>query len=72
MIDDKSWEIRHFVVETGHWFAGKEIAISPRHIDRISYEESMVFVDLTKAAIMDAAEYYVPSAANHEMHNLNR
>ena len=72
MIDDKSWEIRHLVVETGHWFAGKEIAISPRNIDRISYEESMVFVDLTKATIMDAAEYHVLPGASYETHNLNR
>jgi len=60
------------VVETGHWFAGKEIAISPRNIGRISYEESLVFVDLTKAAIMDAAVYHVPPAVNHEMQSLNK
>jgi sporulation protein YlmC with PRC-barrel domain len=72
MIDDKSWEIRNLVVETGHWFAGKEIAIAPRHIDRISYEESLVFVNLTKAAIRDAAEYHLPPAAVHERHDLNR
>jgi len=72
MIDDKSWEIQHFVVETGHWFAGKEIAVTPAHINRISYEESSVFVNLTRATIMDAPEYHTPLAANHEMHNLNR
>ena len=31
------------VVETGHWYSHKEIVISPKHIDRISYEESKVF-----------------------------
>jgi sporulation protein YlmC with PRC-barrel domain len=65
MMDDKSWEIRHLVVETGHWFSGKEIAISPKHIDRISYEESKVFVSVTKEAIVEAPEYHVlsPGAA---------
>ena len=38
MMDDKSWAICHLVVETGTWFSGKEIVISPSHIDRISYE----------------------------------
>jgi sporulation protein YlmC with PRC-barrel domain len=61
MIDDTSWEIRHLIVETGHWFAGKEIAISPAHIDRISYEESKVFVTMTKQSIVDAPEFHVPS-----------
>jgi len=60
IIDDASWEIRHLIVETGHWFAGKEIAISPAHIDRISYEESKVFVAMTKESIVDAPEYQVP------------
>jgi sporulation protein YlmC with PRC-barrel domain len=59
MMDDKSWVIRHLVLETGHWFSGKEIAISPKQIDRISYEESKVFVKITKEAILEAPEYHV-------------
>ncbi len=60
MMDDKSWAIRHLVVETGHWYSGKEIVISPKHIDRISYEESKVFVNVTKDAIKHAKEYHMP------------
>ena len=59
MMDDKSWAIRHLVVETGHWFSGKEVLISLSKIDRISYEESKVFVNLTKEAIRKAPEYHV-------------
>ena len=68
MMDDKSWEIRHLVVETGHWFSGKEIVISPKHITRISYEDSKVFVDVTKESIQHAPEYHVPplGAAYHD------
>ncbi len=57
---DTSWAILHVVVETGHWFSGKEIVISPANIDRISYEESKVFVSLTKEAILKAPEYHMP------------
>ena len=60
IIDDKSWTIRHLLVQTGHWFAEKEIVISPKHIDRISYEESKVFVNVSVEAIKDAPEYHVP------------
>jgi hypothetical protein len=60
VIDDTSWEIRYLIVETGHWFAGKEIAISPAQIDRISYEESAVFVTMSKESIVDAPEYRLP------------
>ncbi|PZR72893.1 MAG: photosystem reaction center subunit H [Chthoniobacterales bacterium] len=61
MMDEKSWAIRHLVVETGHWFSGKEIVISPDHIDRISYDDSKVFVSITREAIQQAPEYHVPS-----------
>ncbi len=60
IMDDESWAICHLVVETGHWFAGKQIAISPKQIDRISSQESKVFVNVTKKAILEAPEYYVP------------
>ena len=71
MIDDKSWAIRHLVVETGNWFSGKEIVISPKHIERISYEESKVFVNMTKEAIAGAAEYQMPRAAYHDTRNFD-
>jgi hypothetical protein len=51
MVDDRSWEIRELVVETGHWYSGKEILIPPGKVERISYDESKVFVSLTKEDI---------------------
>jgi uncharacterized protein YrrD len=60
IMDDKSWVICDLIVETGHWFNGKEIAISQKHIERVSYEESTVFVNKTKKAIQEAPEYFMP------------
>src|ERR1019366_2245672 len=34
-VDDKRWVIRELVVETGHWYAGKEILITPSKITSI-------------------------------------
>jgi sporulation protein YlmC with PRC-barrel domain len=70
MIDEKSWAIRHLVIETGHWYFGKEIVISPKHIDRISYEESKVYVNVTREAILDAAEYHMPRAEYRDTRKL--
>jgi len=47
----KSWAIRELVVETGRWNSGKEILISPNLVERISYEESTVFANLTMSDI---------------------
>jgi hypothetical protein len=51
MVDGRSWAIRELVVETSHWYAGKKILLLPENIDRISYENSTVFVNLTKEDI---------------------
>jgi hypothetical protein len=61
-VDDKSWAIRELVVESGHWYSGKEILISPSLIERISYDESKVFVNLTKADIQHTMENDVAKA----------
>jgi sporulation protein YlmC with PRC-barrel domain len=63
MVDDRSWAIREVVVESGHWYAGKEIMIPPAKVERISYEDSKVFVNLTKADISQTAEHGVAKAA---------
>ena len=65
MIDDKTWAVRHVVVETGHWYYGKDIIISPGDIERISYEESAIFVNVTKEALQEAVEYHMPRAEYH-------
>ncbi len=59
-MEDKSWAIHYLVAEAGHWFNGKEIVISPKDIDFISYEESKVFVKMTKEAILETPEYHLP------------
>ena len=62
MVDDKSWGIRELVVETGHWYSGKEILISPSKIERVGYDESKVFVNLSKADIQHTMENDVARA----------
>ena len=46
MIDPRNWAIRHLVVKTGHRLSGSEVQISTGEIDRTSYAESTVFVNL--------------------------
>lgn len=51
MIDDKSWAIGQLVVKIGHRFTGKEVLVSSDKVNRISYEKSTVFVNLSKEAV---------------------
>jgi hypothetical protein len=51
MMDAQSWAIRQLVIKTGHRLSGKEVLISTKNVDRISYDESTVFVNLTSEAV---------------------
>lgn len=51
IVDDKIWAIHHLVVKIGHLSSRKETVISPQQIDRISYEESKVFLKVPEQAI---------------------
>ncbi|MDI1250346.1 MAG: PRC-barrel domain-containing protein [Lacunisphaera sp.] len=59
MVDDRSWAIGELAVDAGHWYAGKEVLIPTGKVERISYEDSAVFVSLTKADIQHTAEHHV-------------
>lgn len=64
MVDDRSWAVRELCVETGHWYAGKEIYIAPDQVQHISYADSKVYVGLTRAEIERAAPHQVVHAAS--------
>lgn len=57
MVDDRNWEIRELVAETGHWYDGRQILISPSKVREIDYGDSLIRVDLTKAEIQNKAEH---------------
>jgi hypothetical protein len=54
MMDAQSWAIRQLVVKTGHRFSGKEVQIPTRKVDRISYPDSTVYVNLTGEAVQQS------------------
>jgi sporulation protein YlmC with PRC-barrel domain len=55
MMDPKIWAIRDLVIKSGHRFSGKEIPVPVSAIDRINYDASTVFINLTKEAIEQSA-----------------
>ena len=57
MMDAQSWAIGQLVVKTGHRLSGKEVLISTSQVDRISYEESTVFVSLTRESVEQSSEH---------------
>ena len=44
IVDDETWVIRYLIVNTGNWWPGKKILVSPEWIKRVSWSESKVYV----------------------------
>ena len=57
IIDDETWAIRYLIVDTHNWWPGKKVLVSPQWIERVSWGERKVFVNLSRDAIKDSPEY---------------
>lgn len=57
VIDDDSWTIRYLIINTGNWLPGKKVLLSPDWIERVSWIDSKVFVNLTRETIKQSPEF---------------
>lgn len=57
VIDDETWAIRYLVIDTRNWWPGKQVLLSPKWIERVSWEESKIFVNLPREAIKQSPGY---------------
>ena len=57
IIDDETWAIRYLILATHNWWPGKKVLISPQWIERVSWGEKKVFVNLSREAIKHSPEY---------------
>jgi hypothetical protein len=57
VIDDETWAIRHLIIAPLNWWPGKQVLVSPQWIERGSWEESKVFVNLSRETIKQSPAY---------------
>jgi hypothetical protein len=57
IIDDETWAIRYLVINTHNWWPGKKVLVSPQWIERVSWSESKVFINLPREIIKQSPEY---------------
>lgn len=69
IFDDKGWPIRYLVVDTGNWWPGKKVLVSPQWIRTVQWSDACVKVDLDRRAIEEAPEYepHVPISRDYEV-----
>jgi len=57
LIDDHTWAIRYLVVDTRNWWPGKKVLLSPQWIERVSWRQASVHVDVVSETIAAAPDY---------------
>lgn len=69
IIDNKNWAIRYLIIDTKNWWGGKKILISPHWIDRISWDELKVYVNLSQEIIKQSPQYSEDFLLNRHYEN---
>ena len=64
IVDDETWRIRYLVVNTSNWWVGKKVLVSPFWTTRVSWEESMFHLGLSRAEIRNCPEWNAEAPVN--------
>lgn len=57
IVDDENWAIRYLVIDTGAWWPGKKVLLSPAWIEAVKWSEAKVYTPLTREAIQSSPAY---------------
>ena len=69
IVDDKAWAIRYIEVATRNWWPGKKVLVSPAWIERVSWEDSKVYIGFSREAIKNGPEYVESMPISREYEN---
>ena len=70
VVDDETWKVRYMEVATQNWWPGKKVLVAPAWIQRVSWAQSKVFVELTRESIQTGPEYIESRPVTREYENL--
>jgi uncharacterized protein YrrD len=69
IIDDETWAIRYLIIDTQNWWPAKKVLISPQWIERVSWSDSKVFVNLSREVIKQSPEYFEDNLLTRDYEN---
>ncbi len=64
IIDDASWDVRYFVVDTAKFLPGKDVLVPPDSIGGIIYTDATVRIDMTRDQLKSRPEFTSIAALN--------
>lgn len=54
IFDDESWIVRYLVVDTGSWWPGRKVLLSPEWVESMNWYDNKVFVNVSRESIKTA------------------
>lgn len=69
IIDEETWAIRYLIIDTKNWWTGKKVLIAPQWIERVSWDDSKVFVNLSREMIKQSPEYIEDNLLTRDYEN---
>lgn len=67
VMETSNWAVRYMVVDIRRWLPGPSVLISPQWINRVSWHQKEVFVDIDKKAIETAPKFTPPITRDDEL-----
>lgn len=67
VVDTSNWALRYLVVDVRRWLPGPKVLVSPQWIDRVSWHEKEVYVDVDREAIKTAPKFEAPVTREDEL-----
>lgn len=58
IFNESNWKIELILVDTGNWFPGKKVLISPRMIKEINWENASLTINAPEAWVKNSPEYH--------------
>ncbi len=69
LVDDDVWAIRYLDVATRNWWPGNRVLVSPAWVERVSWTDSKVYIDLPRESIRNGPEYTDATVITREYEN---
>ncbi|MHB1295078.1 MAG: PRC-barrel domain-containing protein [Anaerolineae bacterium] len=67
IIDDASWDVRYLVVSTGKLLPGKHVLIAHEAVERLSWGQQSVYLNITRSQVESAPEFDRDSVLDRAM-----
>lgn len=67
LFDDRLWNIRYMVVDTGHWLPGRKVLIAPESVGKPRSDLQVFPVELTRDQIKDSPDIDTDRPVSRQM-----